>query len=113
MLVDSHCHLDGPKFTADREAVLERARQAGIEAIVAIGNGNGPAEVDCAIRLADEFGAASRASKFPKIFATIGVHPHEARLATQADFDRMQKLAQHQRVIAWGEIGLDYFYDHS
>jgi TatD DNase family protein len=113
MLVDSHCHLDGPKFTADREAVLERARQAGVEAIVAIGNGNGPAEVDCAVKLGEQFDPKRASGRYPNIFATIGVHPHEARLATKADFERMQQLAQHERVIAWGEIGLDYFYDHS
>ena len=111
MLIDSHCHLDGPKFDTDREAVLERARQAGVEAVVAIGNGSGPAEVDCAIKLAKQFGPAD--AKFPKVFATIGVHPHEAQLATKADFERMQQLARGERVIAWGEIGLDYFYDHS
>jgi TatD DNase family protein len=110
MLFDSHCHLDGPKFEQDREAVLARAAQAGVGAVLAIGNGNGPAEADCAIKLAEQY--ASR-PEFPTIYASLGVHPHEARLATPDDFARMSELARDPHIVAWGEIGLDYFYDHS
>ncbi len=104
MYVDSHCHLDGPKFDSDRDEVIARARQSGVQAIVAIGNGDGPEEVDCGIRLAE---------KYDFIYATLGIHPHEARLASQAVYARMEDLAKHPKVIAWGEIGLDYYYDHS
>src|SRR6516225_7570371 len=104
MFVDSHAHLEGRKYDLDREDVIARAREAGIEAIVAIGNGNGPADVDCGIKLAE---------RFPFMYATIGIHPHEAELADDAAFVRMEKLAKNPKVIAWGEIGLDYFYDHS
>jgi len=104
MFVDSHAHLDGEKFDADREAVIARAREAGVRTIVAIGNGDGPAQVDCGIRLAE---------KYDFIYATLGIHPHEARLADQAAYQKMEGLAQHPKVIAWGEIGLDYFYHHS
>src|SRR5882762_5214091 len=104
MFVDSHAHLDGDRFDPDREEVIARAREAGVAAIVAIGNGDGPAQVDCGIRLAE---------KYDFIYATLGIHPHEARLATDADFARMEQLARHPKVIAWGEIGLDYYYDHS
>jgi TatD DNase family protein len=104
VFVDSHAHLDGKQFATDREQVISRAREAGVRNIVAIGNGDGPANFDCGIRLAE---------KYDFMYATIGIHPHEARLADQAAFDRMQKLARHPKIIAWGEIGLDYFYDHS
>jgi len=104
MFIDSHAHLEGHRFDADREAVIARAREAGIETIVAIGNGDGPVNFDCGILLAE---------KYEFIYATIGIHPHEAKLADQAAFDRMEQLAQRPKVIAWGEIGLDYYYDHS
>ncbi len=104
MFVDSHAHLDGAQFDSDRELVIARAREAGVQAIVAIGNGDGPAQVDCGIRLAE---------KHDFIYATLGTHPHEARLADEAAYENMERLARHPKVIAWGEIGLDYFYDHS
>ncbi len=104
MFVDSHAHLEGKQFDQDREQVIARARGAGVRNIVAIGNGDGPANFDCGIRLAE---------KYDFIYATIGIHPHEARLADQASFDRMRELARHPKIVAWGEIGLDYFYDHS
>jgi len=96
------------QFDADRDAVLVRAREAGIETVVAIGSGTGPGSLDCAIQLANRERAAE-----PHIYATVGIHPHEAKLATNADFDELARLARNPKVIAWGEIGLDYFYDHS
>jgi TatD DNase family protein len=104
MFVDSHAHLDGKPFDSDREQVIARAREAGVQTIVAIGNGDGPAQVDCGIHLAE---------KYDFIYATLGIHPHEARLADDAAYQNMERLARHPKVIAWGEIGLDYFYDHS
>lgn len=104
MFVDSHAHIDGKQFNADREQVIFRARDAGVETIVAIGNGEGPGTMDCGINLA---------AKYDFMYATIGIHPHEAKLATAADFDQLAELATRPKVIAWGEIGLDYFYDHS
>src|SRR5579863_9272608 len=104
MFVDSHAHLDGERFEPDREQVIARAREAGVRTIVAIGNGDGPAQVDCGIRLAE---------KYDFIYATLGIHPHEARLADEAAYQNMERRARHPSVIAWGEIGLDYFYDHS
>ncbi|MGA8149423.1 MAG: TatD family hydrolase [Terriglobales bacterium] len=104
MFVDSHAHLEGKQFQADREQVISRAQEAGVEAIVAIGNGDGPGTLDCGIQLAE---------KYEFMYATVGIHPHEAKLATDADFEEMERLAKRPRVIAWGEIGLDYFYDHS
>jgi TatD DNase family protein len=110
MLIDSHCHLDGPKFAGDRDAVLARAAQAGLGAVLAIGNGDGPAQADCGIKLAEQYSAHSGV---PKIYASLGVHPHEAKLAASADFQRMREWAKNEHVVAWGEIGLDYFYEHS
>ena len=104
MFVDSHAHLDGERFEADREQVIARAREAGVQTMVAIGNGDGPAQVGCGIRLAE---------KYDFIRATLGIHPHEARLADEAAYQNMERLARHPSVIAWGEIGLDYYYDHS
>jgi TatD DNase family protein len=104
MFVDSHAHLEMSQFDSDREAVLERARAAGVETIVAIGSGTGPGSLDCGIQLAE---------KHDWIYATVGIHPHEAKLADEGDFAELAKLARHPKVIAWGEIGLDYFYDHS
>ncbi len=104
MFVDSHAHLDGEQFASDREQVIARAQEAGVQAMVAIGNGDGPAHVDCGIKLAE---------RYDFIYATLGIHPHEARLADEAAYQNMARLARHPKVIAWGEIGLDYFYNHS
>jgi TatD DNase family protein len=104
MFVDSHAHLDGKQFDADREQVITRAREAGVRTMVAIGNGDGPPVLDAGVLLAD---------KYPFLYATIGIHPHEARLADDAAYQTLEQLARHPKVIAWGEIGLDYYYDHS
>ena len=104
MFVDSHAHLDGKRFDSDREQVIARAREAGVRTMMAIGNGDGPPTLDAGIRLADQY---------PFMYATIGIHPHEARLASDHAYAEMEQLARHPKVIAWGEIGLDYYYDHS
>jgi TatD DNase family protein len=103
-LVDSHCHLDDEKFDGDREQTIERARAAGVERLMAIGTGDGPPDLETAVRLAD---------RYPFIYATIGVHPHDASKAVPATFDRLRELARHPKVLAIGEIGLDYHYDFS
>jgi TatD DNase family protein len=115
MFIDSHCHLEGPKYDGDRATVLQQAREAGIEAILAIGNGNGPQDADCGIRLAEQFDreAGEATASSPRIYASIGVHPHEAKLADEAGLTHLARLAENPRVIAWGEIGLDYWYDFS
>jgi TatD DNase family protein len=92
------------QFNSDREQMLARAQETGVKTIVAIGSGTGPGSLDCGIALA---------TKYDFIYATIGIHPHEAKLATDADFEELEQLAKRPKVIAWGEIGLDYFYDHS
>jgi TatD DNase family protein len=104
MLIDSHCHLDDPAFDPDRAEVLERARQAGVGLLLAIGSGDGPPDLEAAIRLADST---------PWVYATVGVHPHEARKAEPATLEVLARLCRHPKVLAVGEIGLDYHYDHS
>jgi TatD DNase family protein len=103
-LIDSHAHIDAPQFAEDREAMLGRARVAGVAALLAIGTGPGPEKLDAALPLAEAH---------DWIYTTVGIHPHEAREVTEAHLDELARLARHPKVIAWGEIGLDYFYDHS
>jgi TatD DNase family protein len=103
-LIDSHAHLDMSDFDADRDAVLDRARGVGVSTILAIGSAAGPDKLDAALPFAE---------KHSWIYATLGVHPHEASLATQRHLQEAEAYAGHLRVIAWGEIGLDYHYDHS
>ncbi len=103
-LVDSHCHLDDKQFDPDRADVIERARQAGVERMMAIGTGNGPPDLEVAVRLARQYDF---------IYATIGVHPHDASKATPETFAAMELLAAEPKVLAIGEIGLDYHYDFS
>ena len=104
-IIDSHAHLEFEQFDADREAMIERARAAGVEALLAIGSGTSPADrLDAAIPFAE---------RYDWIYATIGIHPHDANVATDEHFARLDELARHPRVIALGEMGLDYHYDHS
>jgi len=104
MLTDTHCHLDDAQFTVDRDAVIQRALDAGVSRMVAIGTGSGPPDLEAAIRLAD---------KYPALLATVGVHPHDAAKAEANTLQRLESLLAHPKVIAIGEIGLDYHYDFS
>jgi len=110
MFIDSHAHLEGKRYDSDREQVLARAKQSGIEGYLAIGNGNGPDTADCGVQLADKYDGKP---EYPRIWASVGIHPHEASLANEAADSTMLQWARRPKVIAWGEIGLDYFYDHS
>jgi len=104
LYIDSHAHVEGEKFAADRADMLARAHEAGLERILAIGSGTGPGTYDCGLKIAEQH---------DWIFASMGLHPHEASVATETDYQEMAELARHPKIIAWGEIGLDYFYDHS
>jgi TatD DNase family protein len=102
MLVDSHCHLDFPDFAEEREAIIERARAAGIGTMVTI-----------CTRL-DEFPAVlAIAESDEDIWCSVGVHPHEAADYTETSVEDLAALAAHLRVIGIGETGLDFHYDHS
>ena len=105
-LVDSHCHIDGPEYDADREDVIARAIDAGVTTMLNVGTGD------------PHSGAFERAVELAEahedVYAAVGVHPHDARLFDDAAEARLVNLVkQSKRVIAWGEIGLDYHYDHS
>lgn len=104
MLIDSHCHLDGKIFAEDRDAVLDTARSAGVEGFLTIGTGDGPPDLEPAIRIAEQH---------DDIWATVGVHPHDAAKSEPETLVRLHELCSHPKVLALGEIGLDYHYDHS
>jgi TatD DNase family protein len=105
LYIDSHAHIEGREFDADREAVIRRALDAGVEIIVCVGDGEIAADSHAAaFRLADQY---------PFIYTTVGVHPHEARSLDGEMYAKLADLSQHPKVIAWGEIGLDYHYDNS
>jgi TatD DNase family protein len=102
-IIDSHAHLESEEFDADRPAMLERARAAGVEKILAIGSGgSGPDRLDAALSVAENYAW---------IYATIGIHPQHANLAEENHYAQLNELAKNPKVIAWGEIGLDYHYE--
>jgi len=101
-LVDSHAHVDMSEFDSDRTDMLARAQAAGVRQILAIGGAPG------ALASAVPF-----AERYDWIYAAAGIHPHEARLAMPAHYEELANLAKHPKFLAWGEIGLDYHYDHS
>lgn len=103
-LVDSHVHLDHEQFRDDLDALIGRAHDQGIQRMLTIGTGDGPPKLDCAVELA---------AKYAGVYATVGVHPHEASKANASTFDRLRALLQDSSVLAIGEIGLDYHYDFS
>jgi len=106
MFIDSHCHIDGPEYDADCEEVIARARDAGVTAMLNVGTGDPHTDVfERAVALAE---------KHADVYAAVGVHPHDAKLF-DADAERhlIDLARQSRKIIAWGEIGLDYHYDHS
>ncbi|MEK7278045.1 MAG: TatD family hydrolase [Chloroflexota bacterium] len=101
-LVDTHCHLDMPVFDADREAVLDRAREAGVGRIMVPG-----------VDLPSSRRAVKLAEAHPEVFAAVGFHPHDADKLGEKELKELRELAAHPKVKAIGEIGLDYYRDHS
>jgi TatD DNase family protein len=110
MLIDSHAHLDSERYAEDREAMLHRAREAGVEMVLAVGIGDGPDSMHQALELSRKYASNEL---MPQIVVSAGIHPHEAALADPAALDALNVLATEPEVVAVGEIGLDYFYDHS
>jgi TatD DNase family protein len=102
MLIDTHCHLDHPQFDADREAVIARARQAGVMRMITIGTG-----------LLSSREAVALAECFEGVYAAVGIHPHEAKDCDDTALAELEQLAQHPKVVAIGEIGLDFYRDWS
>jgi TatD DNase family protein len=103
-LFDSHAHVDGPEFDADRAEVLARARAAGVQRMVVIGAVGDPGSAERAVALAESD---------PDIWATVATHPHDVEKMTDDWWATHERLASHPRVVAIGETGLDYYYDHS
>ncbi|MBS1807061.1 MAG: TatD family hydrolase [Acidobacteria bacterium] len=105
MLIDSHAHLDTPAFDADRDEVIARARAQGVELFLEIaGSDVAKGSLDTGIALAEQHDF---------IYVAVGLHPHEASIYDEALEQKFLQLAAHAKVIGWGEIGLDYYYDHS
>ncbi len=104
MWFDSHCHVTAGEFDPDREQVLDRAREAGVETLIAIGSGYGIDHNERAIELS---------ARDPRVFATVGVHPHEAKDLDAGGRGRLREWLARPRVVAVGECGLDYHYLHS
>jgi TatD DNase family protein len=104
MFVDSHAHLDDPQFNADRDAVIQRARAAGLRYLLTVGGGTGPERLGASLAIAEHC---------DWVYATVGLHPHDARHICETHFDQIRALARRPKVVAIGEIGLDYNYGHS
>jgi TatD DNase family protein len=109
-LVDSHAHLDSPRYDADREELLQRAWQQGVRTVLSIGIGEGPDTMQQALELSRDYAGKPG---IPRVLATAGIHPHEAQLAGQDALAKLEDLLANPDVLAVGEIGLDYYYDHS
>ncbi len=103
-LVDSHSHIQGEEFSSDVEGVLERARQAGVKKIIIVGGAGDISSNGAALELA---------AHAPELFATVGMHPHDAREVSGEDLDRLKEMAKDPKVVAVGETGLDFYYNHS
>ncbi len=106
IFVDSHCHINGEAFDADRDEVVKRAKQAGVAAMLVVGTGNPHnGEITKAVETAE---------KYENVFASVGVHPHDAKFYDdKAENILIDLVKSSEKVIAWGEIGLDYYYEHS
>lgn len=102
MLIDSHCHLDFPNFTDDIDAVMERAHAAGVGAMLTIGTTLAKAQQ--VIRVAE---------RFPNVWCSVGIHPHEAEAEADVQAQTLIEMSRHPRVVAIGETGLDYYYEHA
>lgn len=102
MLIDTHTHLDDARYNDDREAVIARARDGGVEAFVSIG-----------CDLTTSQAAVALADHYRFVYASVGVHPHEVKHIQDDWYDEFRRLAKSEKVVAYGEIGLDYHYNHS
>jgi len=101
-VIDSHAHLQFEEYAAELDGVLARAQEAGVEAIINVGTD-----------LASSRSAVELAQRFPQLYATVGLHPHEAATLTADVGNALADLARHPKVVAIGETGLDYYYQHA
>lgn len=116
MLIDSHAHLDSERYKGELSEVLKRARTAGVGAILAIGIGEGPAEMQCALEICRKYGdrgSENREQEIPKLYASAGIYPHNAHEADENALAKLDGLLAEPEAIACGEIGLDYYHQGS
>ena len=103
-LVDSHAHIQGEEFSGDIDDVIQRAKQAGVEKIIVVGGAGDLASNRRAVELAHSHGG---------LFATVGMHPHDAKAVSEEELAQLRELAKDSKVVAIGETGLDFYYNHS
>jgi TatD DNase family protein len=103
-LIDSHAHIQGKEYVGETEAVIARARDAGVEQIIVVGGAG---------QMSSNTEAVALAESHANLYATIGMHPHDAKRVHEQELRELKKLSAHSKVIAVGETGLDYYYDHS
>jgi len=108
LLIDSHAHLDSPRYTDDRGAMLARAKEAAVGAVLSIGIGENPSEMHRALDICREFNGKPG---MPRLFASAGIYPHNTPEADDAALTRLDNLLAEPEVIACGEIGLDYYHE--
>jgi len=108
LLIDSHAHLDSPRYDGDRADMLRRSAAAGVGAVLAIGIGEGPAEMHCALDICREFNGKPG---MPRLFSSAGIYPHNTPDADDAAIEKLDHLLSQPGVIACGEIGLDYYHE--
>lgn len=105
MFIDSHAHLEGKRFDADRREALDRAREAGVHLFLTVGQvGESWDSMEASLALAESN---------DDIVTSVGLHPHDARFFDDSTGERMAGMARHPKVVAWGECGLDFYYDNS
>jgi len=104
MLIDSHAHIQGKEYANEVDAIIGRAREAGVEKIIAVGGAGDMSSNTKAIALA---------ASYPNVYATVGMHPHDAKDVGDEEFRKLKELTAQSKVIAVGETGLDYYYNHS
>jgi TatD DNase family protein len=104
MLIDSHAHIQGKEYSGEAADVIARAREAGVERIIAVGGAGD---------MSSNTEAVALAKAFPDIYATVGMHPHDAKDVGEDELQKLRELAANEKVVAVGETGLDYYYNHS
>src|SRR5919108_1258482 len=104
MLIDSHAHIQGPEYDTDIQNVLERAREAGVAKIIVVGGAGELSSNEAAVALAESH---------PGLYATVGMHPHDAKDVGEEEIEKLNQLTAKPKVVAVGETGLDFYYNHS
>jgi TatD DNase family protein len=103
-LIDSHAHIQGKEYAGETAAVIQRAAEAGVDQIIVVGGAGDMSSNTAGVTLAESWA---------NLYATVGMHPHDAKYVGEEDLQELKKLAAHPKVIAVGETGLDYYYNHS